>query len=151
MSKRFINWQKTHFSEFSQDVKYLNADYCKNCEDANLHVFEARILGTATSECRYAFCVISSVNFSLKTGTSKVGAIPKAQKPLSFQNMPRKTQKTVSKRPKGAVHVRSASEITFSPTGNKKILKNNSDIFFGYCPIVLKTLSTLCSQWFCFK
>ena len=60
-----------------------------------------------------------------KTGTSKVGAISKAQKAQSFLNMPRmyswKALKTLSRHPKCAFHARYDWKITFpDSTGNKK-------------------------------
>ena len=64
-----------------------------------------------------------------KTGTSKVGAISKAQKPQSFLNMPRmyswKALETLSRHPKCAFHARYDWKITF-PDWKQK----NFEIFF---------------------
>ena len=61
-----------------------------------------------------------------KTGTSKVGAISKAQKAQSFLNMPKmyslKALKTLSRHPKCAFHARYDWKITF-PDWKQKILK----------------------------
>ena len=71
-----------------------------------------------------------------KTGTSKVGAISKAQKAQSFLNMPRmyswKALKTLSRHPKCALHARYDWKITFpDSTENKKKFENFFEkIFF---------------------
>ena len=62
-----------------------------------------------------------------KTGTSKVGAISKAQKPQSFLNMPRmyswKALETLSRHPKCAFHARYDWKITF-PDWKQKNFEN---------------------------
>ena len=65
-----------------------------------------------------------STTLKNKTGTSKVGAISKAQKAQSFLNMPRmyssKALKTLSRHPKCAFHARYDWKITFPDWKQKK-------------------------------
>ena len=82
-----------------------------------------------TIQCE-VFCGLTN-----KTGTSKVGAISKAQKAQSFLNMPRmyswKALKTLSRHPKCAFHARYDWKITFpDSTGNKKKFEKFFEKFF---------------------
>ena len=70
-----------------------------------------------------------------KTGTSKVGAISKAQKAQSFLNMPRmyswKALKTLSRHPNCAFHARYDWKITF-PDWKQKNFESFFEFFFDF-------------------
>ena len=86
-----------------------------------------------TKSGTYAMSEKSDEKKDNKTGTSKVGAISRAQKAQSFLNMPRtysgKALKTLSRHPKCAFHARYDWKITF-PDWKQKKIENFFENFF---------------------